>query len=202
METPPAQDVTELLSSVAADEPGAAERLFPLVYEELRRLAGARMARERSDHTLQPTALVNEAYIRLIGEGDPGFSERRHFFAAASEAMRRILIEHARAHGRVKRGGARRRQELRDHDAAVTHEPGNLLALDEALRELEREDPRMAEIVKLRFFVGLSAAQAAEALGVTRRTVLREWATARAWLRVAMGGAGTAAGDGGSDDGE
>jgi RNA polymerase sigma factor (TIGR02999 family) len=186
-------DVTQILSAVAAGDPRAAAELLPLVYDELRKLADARMAAETPGQTLQPTALVHEAYLRLVA--DPGgvpddaasWDNRGHFFAAAAEAMRRILVDNARRKHAVKHGGGRRRLDLDGVDPAAEEPPGDdLLALDEALRQLEARDPRKAELDKLRFFAGLTAEQAAAALGVSTSTAEKDWAYARSWLRVAM----------------
>ena len=162
------------------------ERLVPVVYDELRVLAAAQLRRERDDHTLQPTSLVNEAYIRLLGDEPPRWNDRPHFFRAAARAMRRILIEHARKRSRLKRGGAPVRVSLDRVGPPSWDEPEAVLALDEALRRLEDQDPRAAEVVQLRYFAGMSVAQAAEALDVSERTVKREWTFARAWLRDAL----------------
>ena len=174
--------VTEILQAIDGGDDQAAERLLPLVYAELRRLARQRMAREPAGLTLQPTALVHEAYLRLIGPGETAWGGRAHFFAAAAEAMRRILIERARRHRLPKHGGGRRRLPLDPSDLAANDEPIDLLVLDEALRRLESRDARMGEIVKLRFFAGLTIEQTAQALGVTSRTVVRDWTAARAGL--------------------
>jgi len=174
--------VTEILQAIDGGDDQAAERLLPLVYAELRRLARQRMAREPAGLTLQPTALVHEAYLRLIGPGETPWGGRAHFFAAAAEAMRRILIERARRHRLPKHGGGRRRLPLDPSDLTADDEPIDLLVLDEALRRLESRDARMGEIVKLRFFAGLTIEQTAQALGVTSRTVDRDWTAARAWL--------------------
>jgi RNA polymerase sigma factor (TIGR02999 family) len=182
-------DVTQLLNAIDQGDPQAAAQLLPLVYDELRRLAAARLAAEPSGNTLQPTALVHEAYLRLVGtpDGDQ-WDHRGHFFAAAAEAMRRILIDNARRKATARRGGAMRRQAL-DPDAAAIPEPReDLLALDEALDRLEAEDPLKANLVKLRYFVGLSLAEAAAALDLSERTAGRHWAYARAWLRRAVEG--------------
>jgi RNA polymerase sigma factor (TIGR02999 family) len=179
-----ATPVTRLLAAVERGEPRAAEQLWPLVYEELRRLATARLAREAPGQTLQATALVHEAYLRLVG-ADPGrpWDGRGHFFAAAAEAMRRILIDRARDRTRLKRGGSRERRRL-DLDGLVAADaaPDDLIDLDDALGRLALVDPRAAELVKLRLFAGLSLDEAAGALGVVRRTAGRDWAFARAWL--------------------
>ncbi len=172
---------------VAGDGQTAAE-LLPVLYQELRRLARQRMFREPSSHTLQPTALVHEAYLRLLGgrsEDDPVWNGRGHFFAAAAEAMRRILIERARRRNRPRHGGGRRRVALTldlAKDDATARNDDELLALDDALAELESRDSRKARVVKLRVFAGLTVEQIADALGVTGRTVDREWAAARAYL--------------------
>jgi RNA polymerase sigma factor (TIGR02999 family) len=181
-------DVTRILSAVAHGDARAAEQLLPLVYDELRKLAARRLARENPGQTLQATALVHEAYLRLVGPQDPGWDGRGHFFAAAAEAMRRILIDRARDRKRLKRGGGRRRVQI-DLDNLLAEPPGDdVLALDEALTALAREDPEAAGLVKLRAFAGLTLAQAAEALGIGRRTADRDWAYARAWLCHALAG--------------
>ncbi len=176
-------DVTRILSAIEAGDPCAAERLLPLVYDELRKLAAAKLSRERPDHTLQPTALVHEAYLRLVGSApDFAWDSRGHFFAAAAEAMRRILINRARDRGRFKRGRGWQRLDLdavAEGDGAVGSE---LLTLSEGLDRLAVEHPRCVELVKLRFFAGLSGAEAAAALGIGRRTADRYWAFAKAWL--------------------
>jgi RNA polymerase sigma factor (TIGR02999 family) len=181
-------EVTRILEEIQQGDPHAAEQLLPLVYDELRRLAAERLASERPGQTLQATALVHEAYLRLVG-ADPRkpWDGRRHFFAAAAEAMRRILIDRARHKQTRKAGGGHRRLDL-DVVEPVLEEENNdrLLALDEALRQLEAEDPRKAELVKLRFFAGLTAEQAAAALGVSTSTAEKDWAYARSWLRVAI----------------
>src|SRR5262245_57959758 len=181
-------DVTRLLDAAAAGDRKAAADLLPLVYDELRKLAAARMAEERSGQTLQPTALVHEAYLRLVGGEQPReWSGRGHFFAAAAEAMRRILVNRARDKGRLKRGGGRRRQELVDLSAAADASPDDLLDLNEALDRLAVGYPDCAELVKLRFFAGLSLAEAAATLGWSRRTADDRWAFARAWLFKTLG---------------
>jgi RNA polymerase sigma factor (TIGR02999 family) len=182
-------DVTRILADIERGDRQAAGELLPLVYDELRRLAGSRLAREAPGQTLQPTALVHEAYIRLVG-GDPAraFDGRGHFFAAAAAAMRRILIDRARDRRRLKRGGGRRRVQI-DLDNLLAEPPGDdVLALDEAVTALAREDPEAAELVKLRAFAGLTLARAAEVLGIARRTADRDWAYARAWLCHALAG--------------
>ncbi len=175
-------DVTRLIDAAAAGDPKAAADLLPLVYDELRKLAAVRMAPEAADHTLQPTALVHEAYLRLVGKdaGQP-WNSRGHFFAAAAEAMRRILIESARRKLTDRAGGRLERVALPD-DLVASARPEELLALDEALIEFERHDPDAARLVKLRYFAGLSHQEAAAALGLSRRAADRVWALARAWL--------------------
>jgi RNA polymerase sigma factor (TIGR02999 family) len=183
-------DVTEVLDAVDRGEPGAADRLLPLVYQDLRRLAAARLAREAPGQTLDATALVHEAYMRVAG-GDPArnWDGRGHFFAAAAEAMRRILVEAARRKRRLKRGGGRGRVQKAELAAPeLGTDPDELLALDEALTRLERQDPVRARLVKLRYFSGLSVPRAAEVLGLSTATAERYWAYARAWLRVELGG--------------
>ncbi len=181
-------DVSHILSAIEQGDPIAADQLLPLVYDELRRLAAQRLAHERPGQTLQATALVHEAYVRLVGSGEPPRWEGRgHFFAAAAEAMRRILIDRARNKQTRKAGGGRRRLDLDDIEPALEEENGDrLLALDEAIRQLEAEDPRKAELIKLRFFAGLTALQAAAVLGVSVSTAEKDWAYARSWLRVAI----------------
>src|SRR5437660_5268783 len=181
-------DVTRILSAIEQGDPRAAEQLLPLVYDELRKLAAQRLAQEKPGQTLQPTALVHEVYLRLIGPDlARSWDDRGHFFAAAAEAMRRILIDRARHRQTRKAGGGRRRLDLDDIEPALEEQSDDrLLALDEALRQLEAEDPRKAELVKLRFFAGLTAEQAAAALGVSTSTAEKDWAYARSWLRVAI----------------
>lgn len=162
------------------------ERLVPLVYDELRAMARAQLRNERPDHSLQATALVHEAYLRLLGDARPPWSDRRHFFTAAAEAMRRILIEHARSRSRQKRGGKRVQVDLSNIDLTSDQDLEELLALDDAFCRLERQDPRTAEIVRLRFFAGLSVEETAKALDLSERTVKREWGYARAWLYQAL----------------
>ncbi len=179
-------DVTRILSAIEHGDPRAAERLLPLVYDELRKLADRRLAQEKPGQTLQATALVHEAYLRLVGS-DAGkaqrFSGRGHFFAAAAEAMRRILLDRARDRRRLKRGGGRHREALDlDRIGADDAPPDDLIDLDEALGRLAQLDARGAELVKLRLFAGLTLDEAAAALGVVRRTAERDWAFARAWL--------------------
>jgi len=181
MSTP--AEVSQVLAAVHAGDPQAAARLLPLVYEELRRLAAARLAAEAPGQTLQPTALVHEAYLRLVGDaaGD-GWDNRGHFFAAAAEAMRRILVDNARRKRTMKHGGEFRREELLDVCGPETLAADELLDLDGALREFEASDPKKATLVKLRYFAGLSEAEAAAALDISRPTAARWWLYARAWL--------------------
>ncbi len=181
-------DVTRILADIERGDGRAAEELLPLVYAELRALASQRLAGEGPGHTLQPTALVHEAYIRLVGDTSQEWENRRHFFAAAAQAMRRILIESARKRKRLKRGGDRRRLPANLAELAETHNFEEIVAVDDAIRRLEEEDPQAAEIVRLRFFAGLSVDQTAEVLERSPRTVAREWTYARAWLfRVLQG---------------
>ena len=176
-------DVTRILSAIERGEEQAAGQLLPLVYDELRRLAARKLAREKPGQTLQATALVHEAYLRLVDtERAQCWSSRRHFFSAAAEAMRRILIDSARRKRRPKHGGDRHRLDLDDAGDAIAPPVADLLALDEALEKLAAEDKDSADLVKLRYFAGLSLAAAAEALGLPARTAGRRWAYARAWL--------------------
>ena len=182
-------DVTRILSAIERGDPKAADQLLPLVYDELRRLAASRMAREAPGQTLQATALVHEAYLRLLDGGQPqGWNGRGHFFAACAEAMRRILVERARHKRSLKAGGGRHRQELPDIELAVPGPRLDLLALHEALTKLEQRDQRRAELVKLRFFTGLTIAEAARALGISESTADNDWAYARSWLRLEIEG--------------
>jgi len=175
-------DVTRILDRVQQGDPKAAEELLPLVYEELRRLAAARMAHEAPGQTLQPTALVHEAWLRLAGSEKQSWRDRRHYFAAAAEAMRRILIDNARRKGRVRHGKGLVRVDLDQVDLAIQAEDESLLAVDEALSKLAVEDPAKAELVKLRYYVGLSIPEAGQALGLSESTAKRYWNYARAWL--------------------
>lgn len=176
-------EVTQILNAIENGDPDAAVELLPLVYAELRSLAAVRMAAEPAGHTLQPTALVHEAYLRLTcGEDAPGWDGRGHFFAAAAEAMRRILIDRARHKATAKRGGDRVRVDLNEVIVSDDGREAELLALDDALTEFEGHDPQAARLVKLRYFAGLSHQEAADALGIGRRAADRLWALARAWL--------------------
>ena len=184
-------DVTRLLDAAAAGDRKAAADLLPLVYDELRKLAAVRMAGEAPDQTLQPTALVHEAYLRLLGPADESrWDNRGHFFAAAAEAMRRILVDNARRKQAEKHGGGLKRHDAAELLVAAPQPTEDLIALDEALDQLAELDPVKAELVKLRYFVGLTLAEAAAALGLSERTAGRHWAFARAWLRRAVEGAG------------
>ena len=185
-------DVPRILSAIEQGDPRAADQLLPLVYDELHRLAAARMARQGPGHTLQATALVHEAFLRLVKDGEARpWDGRGHFFAAAAEAMRRILVEHARRKAAVKHGGALTRRELVEDRIAAAFEPReDLLALDEALDNLARKDPVKARLVNLRYFAGLTIDEAARALGISTATAERYWAYARAWLHREVGGGG------------
>lgn len=176
------REITAILSAVQHGQPKAAEELLPIVYDELRHLAAHKLAHERPGQTLQATSLVHEAWLRLTGAESQEWEGQRHFFAAAAEAMRRILIESARRKQRQKRGGGWERIDIEQIQLAEPLPSDNLVALDEALTELAQRDPEAAELVQLRFFAGLTQQQAANLLGVSRRTADRTWAYARAWL--------------------
>ncbi len=192
MTKPTQGEITQILADLrGTDRQTALGRLLPLVYGELRALARVHLRHERPDHTLQPTALVHEAYLRLLGGQDPPWNDRAHFFRAAAEAMRRILIEHARKRGRIKRGGNQVRVRISGVHLGTEQDPDEILALDEAIRRLEEQDPRIADLVRLRFFAGLSVEETAKALEVSERTVKREWSFARAWLYNALREAGS-----------
>jgi RNA polymerase sigma factor (TIGR02999 family) len=179
----PINEVTRILSAIEQGEPLAAEQLLPLVYDELRKLATQKMAQEKPGQTLDATALVHEAYLRLVdGEKAQHWNSRGHFFAAAAEAMRRILIDLARRHRASKRGGSYERVKLPELLARPEQDQLDLLALDEALKKLEEQHPEKAAVVKLRFFAGCTLEKTAEVLGVSRATAQRHWAYARAWL--------------------
>jgi RNA polymerase sigma factor (TIGR02999 family) len=181
-------DVTRLLDAAAAGDHKAAADLLPLVYGELRQLAAARMAAEAPGQTLQPTALVHEAYLRLIGPADDlRWENRGHFFAAAAEAMRRILVEAARRKNAARHGGGLHRHDANDLPIAAPQPDEDLVALDEALSRFAQVEPRKAELVKLRYFVGLTIEETAEALGISPATAKRHWAYSKAWLLQAMG---------------
>jgi RNA polymerase sigma factor (TIGR02999 family) len=177
-------DVTRILTAIEQGDGQAAAQLLPLVYDELRKLAAARMAAENPGHTLNATALVHEAYLRLVG--DQHFDDRGHFFAAAAEAMRRILVNHARDRKRLKRAGGRRRLELLDQIGSVAEDPDLVLSLDELLTRLGKEDAVAARVAQLHLFAGLSVEETGEALGLSRAMAYRNWKYARAWLREAL----------------
>lgn len=181
-------DITILLAAAVAGDPKATADLLPLVYDELRKLAAQRLAQEKPGQTLQATALVHEAYLRLVGTSDPGWNSRGHFFAAAAEAIRRILIANAHRKNRLKRGGGRHRVELTEEPADLTQDPHDVLALDEAITALAGEDPAKAELVRLRYFAGLTLEEAAACQGISLATAKRHWAVARAWLYRALSG--------------
>jgi len=183
-------DVTRILSAIEQGDPTAAEQLLPLVYDELRKLAAQKLGREKPGQTLQATALVHEAYLRLVGDGEAKvWNSRGHFFAAAAEAMRRILIENARRKRTEKHGGRLERQDLDDVEIAAPAPSEDLLAIDEALAKLEAEDPVKAQLVKLRYFVGLSEEDAASVLGLSRTSVQRYWRYTKAWFLIELRGA-------------
>jgi RNA polymerase sigma factor (TIGR02999 family) len=175
-------DLTGILSQIEQGDPHAADKLLPLVYDELRKLAAQRLAQEKPGQTLQATALVHEAYLRLIGPTGQAWDGRGHFFAAAAEAMRRILLNRARDKKRIKRGGQRQRVDLDQIEIALDTDDEQLIALDEALTQLAVDDPDAARLVNLRFFAGLTLKDAAAFLGLSQRTAERQWAYARAWL--------------------
>jgi RNA polymerase sigma factor (TIGR02999 family) len=177
-------EVSRFLSAIEHGDPNAAAKLLPLVYDELRKLAAGHVANEGPGHTLNATALVHEAYLRLVG--DQQFDGRGHFFAAAAEAMRRILVEHARARGRLKRGGERVRVELLDRARSLAEDPDLLLSLDELLIRLGAEDPLAARVAHLHLFGGLSVEEAGDVLGLSRAVAYRNWKFARVWLREAL----------------
>jgi RNA polymerase sigma factor (TIGR02999 family) len=180
-------EVTLILQAIGRGESRASEALMPLVYEELRRLAAARMAQESAGHTLQPTALVHEAWLQLVGAGERSWQNRAHFFGAAADAMRRILIDKARRKSRLKHGRGQSRLDIDDLELAETTPDDNVLLINEALEKLEQEDPEQARVVVLKFFGGLTNLEVAESMGVAERTVDRQWACAKArmfgWIR-------------------
>jgi RNA polymerase sigma factor (TIGR02999 family) len=176
------QEVTLLLSALTRGDDGAASKLIPVVYDELRRLAGSYMRRERVDHTLQATALVHEAYLKLIEQRSVNWQSRAHFFGIAAQLMRRILIDHARGHSRQKRGGEQKKVSLDGAFVFSGQQADELLAVDDSLNQLAKIDARQAKVVELRFFGGLSVEEAAEVLGVSPKTVKRDWSVAKAWL--------------------
>jgi RNA polymerase sigma factor (TIGR02999 family) len=194
-------EVSHLLNALEDGDPHAAEQLLPLVYDELRKLAALRLAQEKPGQTLQATALVHEAYLRLVaGQPNPRWNSRAHFFAAAAQAMRRILVENARRKRRLKHGGGLTREDLDESNLVAAEAPDDLLAVDEALAQLAMVDPRAAELVNLRYFAGLTIPEAAEILGIAPRTADFLWAYARAWLlRKIAGGSPETTGDGSPD---
>jgi RNA polymerase sigma factor (TIGR02999 family) len=175
-------DITRVLESIERGDPKAADELLPLVYGELRKLAAAKMANEAASHTLQPTALVHEAWLRLVGAGNPEFANRAHFFAAAAEAMRRILVDQARRKNALRHGGSQERVDIQEVDVATPEADDQLLAVHEALDKLAAHHKTKAELVKLRYFVGMTIAEAAEVLGISEPTAKNYWAWARVWL--------------------
>jgi RNA polymerase sigma factor (TIGR02999 family) len=182
-------EITQILAAIEQGDPSGADRLLPLVYDELRMLAAARLAREKPGQTLQATALVHEAYLRLVDKSDvKPWNSRGHFFGAAAEAMRRILVENARRRRRIKHGGRERRVDLNEAILSIDGPAEELLAVDEALEQLAAQEPQAAELVKLHYFGGLTIDQAAEVLGVSARKGYRIWAYARAWLFRCLGG--------------
>ena len=182
-------DVTHILSAIEQGDPHAAEQLLPLVYEELRKLAAVKLAQEKPGQTLQATALVHEAYLRLVDvERVQQWDSRGHFFAAAAEAMRRILVDRAREKGRAKRGGKRKKLNIDAIDLATTATPDQLLAIDDALAKLAIDDPAAARLVELRYFAGLTVEEAGHALGISTATAYRHWNYARAWLHSELRG--------------
>ena len=186
MTTDPANDVTRLLDDLSAGKEQAFDELLPLVHSELRRRAASYLRRERQNHTLQPTALVNEAFMKLVEQRNVRWQNRAHFFAVASQAMRRILVDHARTHQRVKRGGSAPQVTLDEAMIAAESRSIDLLALDEALERLAALDERQARVVELRFFGGLSVEEAAEVLNISPATIKREWSMAKAWLHAEL----------------
>jgi RNA polymerase sigma-70 factor, ECF subfamily len=195
MADPAHEDVTVLLGQLAVGNEGAASKLMPLVYGELRRLAKGYMRRERSDHTLQPTALVHEAYLKLVEQRATDWQGRAHFFAIAAQMMRRILIDHARGHLRDKRGAGEKPVQLDEALVFAPEQSVELLKLDESLQRLAQFDARQSKIVELRFFGGLTVEQTAEVLGISPKTVKRDWSVAKAWLHGDLKANGGVAGD-------
>lgn len=188
MSEPSPDDVTRLLERVSDGQPSALDELLPLVYGELRRQAARYLRRERGNHTLQPTALVNEAFMRLVGQRDTRWQNRAHFFGVAAQAMRRILVDHARGQVRLKRGGRKAQVTLEDHLLAGEMKGPELIDLDNALRRLEELDPRQAKVVELRFFGELGVEETAEVMQISPATVKREWSMAKAWLFAELKG--------------
>jgi RNA polymerase sigma factor (TIGR02999 family) len=187
---PDADNITHLLLELRAGSADAMARLMPIVYRELRRLAAHYMRQERPDHTLQPTALVHEAYLRLVGQTDRNWQNRAHFFAVAAQAMRTVLVDHARGNLAQKRGGGQIQVELDQAVRVIAPEPRGVLVLDEALKRLEEIDQRASRVVELRWFVGLRVEEAAHVMGISEKTVRREWNFAKAWLQTELEGKG------------
>jgi len=184
-------EITHILNAIHGGDPQAAAQLLPLVYDELRQLAAQKLAHEKPGQTLDATALVHEAYLRLVGGGDPPrWNDRSHFYAAAAEAMRRILIDNARKKKSEKRGGQQQRVECQDNLEAPAKSTDDLLAIDEALTQLAEHDAEAAQLVKLRFYAGLSVEEAADVMGLARATAYRTWNYAKAWLRTKLGNTG------------
>lgn len=183
-----ADEITQLLNRFSGSDPEAQSRLLLLVYDELHRIAQRYFSKERADHTLQPTALVNEAYMDLVSGPNRGWKNRSHFFAAAATSMRRILVDHARRHRSLKRGGNARKIDLDENLVRVHEQSEEILALDEALSRLAERDPRQSQIVELRYFAGFSGEEIAKLTGISRRTVEREWDLARKWLYLEISG--------------
>jgi RNA polymerase sigma factor (TIGR02999 family) len=192
----PSHDVTRLLHDWSEGDEGAAERLMPLVYDELRRLARNYLRRERPDHTLQPTALVNEAYLKLVDQSRVNWQNRHHFYGIAAQMMRRVLVDHAREHAAEKRGGPRRKVSLDEANIPTGERAADLVALDEALQKLSEVFPRKGRVVELRFFGGFSVEESAEILGVSDKTVMREWESAKLWLYRELDSEGAGVGEG------
>ncbi len=190
MATPEPSPITKIVNDITAGDRGAAERLFPALYDAFRDLAARYLKGERAGHTLSPTALVHEAYLKLVDQTRVNWQGKTHFFAVGAQVMRRILVDHARTKRRLKRGGGRARIELDENVALSPDRDEDLLAVDEALTKLARVDPRQAAIVELRFFGGLSVAEVAQVLGLSKRTIEGEWTSVRAWLRRELSGEG------------
>ncbi len=186
-------EITQILCEISSGNPQGAEQLLSLVYTELKRIAAQKMAGEAPGNTLQPTALVHEAWLKLVGEGGASFENRAHFFSAAAEAMRRILVDSARRKKAIRHGGGASREDLQEHHLVQDERPDELLAVDEAIDLLAKEDPVAANLVKLRYFVGMTMDEAAASMGMSLRNTERTWTYARAWLRRRIGGQFSAA---------